>query len=453
MSLVYVQIQKDWSKPSQKQLIYSTHDLDNLCMKRIMDYFYAVAKGRHVGVFSTWEQCNNSVIGFPGSAYKKFKSFAEAEAFTINASSSFQSETPQSALFSSQQDQQQPESRKRCSSPSPSSTSFAGLKKQRDDRVLQAKSLGPGYLSSSTRLLASDVNTSMRVSTMGLTLSTRDIRNPVPQSDKDSAQTKIIKMCKCNLPATKRKTNSLESANYGREYYTCASGFGKSSKSSDGCKFFEFVDGKGSKHLSTKDSEPSLGNVSNLDFVIYTDGACRGNTNVAVSDHPAGFGCVILSNCVGEDESAAAVVAELYGPVVLDSSSRFFMGSTVKSNNTAELTAIGEALLYVLHCENTPRMVAIRYDSEYAAKSVQGVFNGEKNVELIKSIRETLSKVKQRTQVCFSHVKGHSGHRWNDRADSLASMGAAGLQATCGRYTEELSSGTPSDQGNFVDLT
>jgi ribonuclease HI len=43
--------------------------------------FYAVAAGKTVGIFSTWAECEESVRGFRGAAYKKFRTRAEAEAF------------------------------------------------------------------------------------------------------------------------------------------------------------------------------------------------------------------------------------------------------------------------------------------------------------------------------------------------------------------------------------
>ena len=116
------------------------------------------------------------------------------------------------------------------------------------------------------------------------------------------------------------------------------------------------------------------------------------------------------------------------------------------SNNTAELTAIGEALIWLAHhcreieagrirCGFGP--VFVRYDSDYAAKSVMGAYNGKKNVGLITRIRQVYADAQAALQsmrwscgagtaysgIQFSHVKGHSGHRWNERADELANLG------------------------------
>ncbi|KAF9806641.1 hypothetical protein IEO21_08622 [Rhodonia placenta] len=43
--------------------------------------FYAVAKGKQTGVYSTWDECEAQTIGFAGARYKKFNNAADAEAY------------------------------------------------------------------------------------------------------------------------------------------------------------------------------------------------------------------------------------------------------------------------------------------------------------------------------------------------------------------------------------
>lgn len=43
--------------------------------------WYAVKKGRHIGLFRTWEECKAQVDGFTGAKYKGFVTKAEAEAY------------------------------------------------------------------------------------------------------------------------------------------------------------------------------------------------------------------------------------------------------------------------------------------------------------------------------------------------------------------------------------
>ena len=203
---------------------------------------------------------------------------------------------------------------------------------------------------------------------------------------------------------------------------------------------------------------------SSSNLTIYTDGACKGNNNVQANNCPAGFGFVVLS----KDNK---VVAEIYAPVELSRTSEYFLGASVKSNNTAELSAIGEALLWVKNsnsvtcvcgsssgCRCPPVSVSIRYDSEYAAKSVMGTFNGEKNRELYTNLRDIYksvqkggisadggagSKPRRPVEIKFEKVKGHSGDTWNDKADELANKGASGQICESGRYKKTDSESVP----------
>lgn len=43
--------------------------------------FYAVKKGRNIGIYNSWEDCKREVEGFSGAEYKKFKTYEEAKAF------------------------------------------------------------------------------------------------------------------------------------------------------------------------------------------------------------------------------------------------------------------------------------------------------------------------------------------------------------------------------------
>ena len=111
------------------------------------------------------------------------------------------------------------------------------------------------------------------------------------------------------------------------------------------------------------------------------------------------------------------------------------------SNNTGELSAIGEALLWLKE-NNDPAVypaAVIHYDSEYAAKSVTGEFNGPKNRPLYSKIRDILQRLTaveavSPMRIDFEHVKGHSNDIWNDRADRLANKGSSGLVCSAGRY-------------------
>lgn len=46
-----------------------------------MSSLYAVAKGKTVGIYSSWSECEKQVRGFKGAVYKKFSTRNEAEDF------------------------------------------------------------------------------------------------------------------------------------------------------------------------------------------------------------------------------------------------------------------------------------------------------------------------------------------------------------------------------------
>eukprot|EP01039_Chlorochromonas_danica_P007861 gene7861-8673_t len=247
---------------------------------------------------------------------------------------------------------------------------------------------------------------------------------------------------------------------------------------------------------------------------IYTDGSCSVNRNVKENVCPAGWAAVVVKLRKSVEEQLRAAggalelktleafltaancmdVADLYGPVVTSSTdclhglSSFHLGASVGSNNTGELCAIGEALLFVRDfARPLPRRVVILFDSEYAAKSVMGEYNGPKNRDLIKNIRAIVEGLFQsmkliegdgadggdrgsgklmveaeekasseEADVCnaenassvgisFVHVRAHNKNFFNERADQLAKRGATGLVSLQGRYAhidKELSPGT-----------
>ena len=160
----------------------------------------------------------------------------------------------------------------------------------------------------------------------------------------------------------------------------------------------------------------------NWAYVLYTDGGCHGNQNVASNrTQPSGWGVVVQEN--------NATVAELYGPVDVDEGSPYFLGAEVCSNNTAELTGMGEALIWLRDHATRPGPVALYYDSKYAANIAQRIHTAHKNVALATRVQGLLDAVNRSRPVHFLKVKGHSGDPGNDRADELSKLGWDGRRS------------------------
>lgn len=71
-------------------------------MPKVKSGFYAVQKGKLPGVYSTWEECEAQVKGFPGASYKKFRTLEEAQAFAGAAPSGDRGTDHQSQAHSTQ---------------------------------------------------------------------------------------------------------------------------------------------------------------------------------------------------------------------------------------------------------------------------------------------------------------------------------------------------------------
>ena len=140
---------------------------------------------------------------------------------------------------------------------------------------------------------------------------------------------------------------------------------------------------------------------------IWTDGS-GGQRNVT----GAGWGFVVVKGGV---EIHAA-----YGPVLMGAGGH---GAERGTNNTGEITAVIEAMRWVE--SEAYGSVTIVYDSEIAAKMTQGAWRAKANKGLVANARRAFRDLKKRVAVSWRWVKGHSGERWNERADELAGKGAA----------------------------
>lgn len=126
-------------------------------------------------------------------------------------------------------------------------------------------------------------------------------------------------------------------------------------------------------------------------ITIYTDGGCNHN--------PGGRGG--------------------YGVVVTDKngniSSEYSEGYESTTNNRMEIMAILKALDISTFMKEPVKIVS---DSQYAIKCATGEWNRNANEDLW----EQYDKLAKNRKIKYKWVKGHSGNRYNERCDELATL-------------------------------
>lgn len=134
---------------------------------------------------------------------------------------------------------------------------------------------------------------------------------------------------------------------------------------------------------------------------IYTDGACRGNPG------PGGWGVLLRSGSLEK---------ELWG------------GEPATTNNRMELTAAIRAL----EALRKPCRVDVYTDSEYLRRGIsewladwkrRGWKTAARKAVKNDDLWRRLDELAGSHQVHWHWVRGHAGHRENERADLLANRG------------------------------
>ena len=151
---------------------------------------------------------------------------------------------------------------------------------------------------------------------------------------------------------------------------------------------------------------------------IYFDGSCGENRNVS-SETPAGWGFCVIRGDNGIGRGHGEIVNEKSGSVVTNALEEGYIGASVGSNNTAELSAFAHSLIWILKNHDSGGIV-IRGDSEYAMNIGSGKWKAKANKELARRVRSLWEEVVASFEICTEHVRAHEGHRWNERADHLA---------------------------------
>ena len=106
-----------------------------------------------------------------------------------------------------------------------------------------------------------------------------------------------------------------------------------------------------------------------------------------------------------------------------------YLGARVGSNNTGELCAIVEAILFAIEAEYT--QIIIHSDSQWAINVLTGRWGAKTHKELVTNGKRLLKHSGLDVQLHW--IKGHAGNTGNERADRLAEEGKNRAEATGGR--------------------
>ena len=101
---------------------------------------------------------------------------------------------------------------------------------------------------------------------------------------------------------------------------------------------------------------------------IFADGSCEVSVHRQGRRTPAGWGVEICH----ESSSSPVSGKTTFGPVIYEKKHPDFLGATLGSNNTVELTALGQTICFLLYGTNYKGPVTIHYDSIYAHKMATG---------------------------------------------------------------------------------
>ena len=153
-------------------------------------------------------------------------------------------------------------------------------------------------------------------------------------------------------------------------------------------------------------------------ITFYTDGS--GSKGRCTASTPAGWGW-----CAPQ----GADWLEAYGPVVTSSDHTAYVGATVGSNNTGEVTAMVEALLFAVEHEYTH--ATVHTDSLWARNVILGKWKARTNKALVHTARRLFRRMG--VTVHIEWIKAHAGHVGNEKADKLANLGRAAATSVGGR--------------------
>ena len=144
-------------------------------------------------------------------------------------------------------------------------------------------------------------------------------------------------------------------------------------------------------------------------WAIYTDGGTR----VVDGETLAGWGVI--------SRSPHGRIDVMFGPVA----HLAFSGARIRSNNTAEMTAMIEALSFLGPRGPVTRDEQSRNycDSMHAVGICLGTIQARTHAQLALACQQSLIRAQHRLRLTMQHVYGHGGNLGNDCTDHAAALG------------------------------
>jgi len=127
--------------------------------------------------------------------------------------------------------------------------------------------------------------------------------------------------------------------------------------------------------------------------LYYTDGSAT--SKKVHTPPPAGWGVVYFTD--------AHLKYEAGGRVLVDTTHPDWMGARAHTNNTAELTAMCQALRHALRKHPT-EPCEIRYDSKLAAGLAVAAIQPTTNLELVNTLQHLVTQYATLTPITFTHI-------------------------------------------------
>ena len=152
-------------------------------------------------------------------------------------------------------------------------------------------------------------------------------------------------------------------------------------------------------------------------WAIYTDGGAR----IVDGETLAGWGVIARSH--------HGRIHVMFGPVITTDSCLALAGARTHSNNTAEMTAMIEALSLLGPHGPIARATHSLFfdDSKHAAGAYLGTILARTHVQLRLYCQKLLLKLQHRQRFTMQHVYSHAENLGNECADHAAALGAFGL--------------------------